>query len=179
METGIEGVGPSDSWSALIFTRVLPGSEALTRAQLLGRDALPSGQDRSVGHVFVIERHRRNPLWKLPGGHKQGGEAPLQTAIRELHGETGILLLPEAFHYCAKWRREGRDRETQEISCWWDLLFVALMRESDCQWMNTAHEQNEGEEPKYFTVAEFRRMLINGEFMDKHYVMLAEAMLIL
>ncbi len=177
METGIEGVGPDDNWSAMIFTRVLPGSEPLTRDQLLGWTGLSTGQHIPLGHVFIIERHKRDPVWKMPAGHKQENEKPLGTAMRELAGETGIRLPPEAFSYCRKWRRESN--YNGQYRWWWDLLFVALMRESDCQWMNQLHDQNEGEEPKYFTTAEFWDLVRTQNFMPKHYRMLADSALVL
>ena len=45
------------------------------------------------GRVAIIARHsRRGHLeWCLPKGHIEKGETPQQTAVREVHEETGIL----------------------------------------------------------------------------------------
>jgi mutator protein MutT len=45
------------------------------------------------GRVALIARHSRNGHleWCLPKGHIEKGETPEQTAVREVHEETGIL----------------------------------------------------------------------------------------
>lgn len=45
------------------------------------------------GYVAIIARHSRNGHleWCLPKGHIEHGETPRQTAVREVHEETGIL----------------------------------------------------------------------------------------
>lgn len=45
------------------------------------------------GRVAVIARHSRSGHleWCLPKGHIEKGETPQQTAVREVHEETGIL----------------------------------------------------------------------------------------
>lgn len=45
------------------------------------------------GHVAIIARHSRSGHleWCLPKGHIEKGETPQQTAVREVHEETGIL----------------------------------------------------------------------------------------
>ena len=45
------------------------------------------------GRVAIIARHSRNGHleWCLPKGHIEKGETPQQTAVREVHEETGIL----------------------------------------------------------------------------------------
>ncbi|WP_416174416.1 MAG: NUDIX hydrolase [Bifidobacterium crudilactis] len=44
-------------------------------------------------HVAIIARHSRSGHleWCLPKGHIEKGETPEQTAVREVHEETGIL----------------------------------------------------------------------------------------
>ncbi|KFJ05726.1 NUDIX hydrolase [Bifidobacterium tsurumiense] len=45
------------------------------------------------GYVAIIARHSRSGHleWCLPKGHIEKGETPQQTAVREVHEETGIL----------------------------------------------------------------------------------------
>ncbi|MBT1172600.1 NUDIX domain-containing protein [Bifidobacterium sp. MA2] len=46
-----------------------------------------------LGRVAIIARHSRSGHleWCLPKGHIEKGESPQQTAVREVHEETGIL----------------------------------------------------------------------------------------
>ena len=62
---------------------------------------LPVGREYSAGglvfddhgRVAIIARHSRSGHleWCLPKGHIEKGETPQQTAVREVHEETGIL----------------------------------------------------------------------------------------
>ena len=59
-------------------------------ARILGRRAWCS---TTRGRVAIIARHSRSGHleWCLPKGHIEKGETPQQTAVREVHEETGIL----------------------------------------------------------------------------------------
>jgi len=51
----------------------------------------------NTGRVLLLrrsERVHRSGEWNLPGGQPEPGETPLQTAIRETHEETGIVIDP-------------------------------------------------------------------------------------
>lgn len=47
----------------------------------------------SLGRVAIIARHSRSGHleWCLPKGHIEKGETPQETAVREIHEETGIM----------------------------------------------------------------------------------------
>ena len=50
------------------------------------------------GNKIVLIQARRKPnpkLWNFPGGKKNPGETPLDTALRELKEETGLRVKPE------------------------------------------------------------------------------------
>ena len=43
------------------------------------------------GEKWIFCRHRDRATWEIPGGHREPGETPLETARRELYEETGAV----------------------------------------------------------------------------------------
>ncbi len=158
------GIRPEDAWSSLIFVRVYPDN----RSSPLGVISEEETSFLPCGYVLVIEPERPDPKYKLAAGHKKPHENPLQTALRELEGETGIHATPEQLEYAGSWQRHGRDGP------YWDILFIASITESERDWMNSYHPENEGEEPTFFTVGKFYELVRSREFMAKHRQMLEE-----
>ena len=40
---------------------------------------------------WILCRHKDRTTWEMPGGHRESGETPLETAKRELYEETGVM----------------------------------------------------------------------------------------
>lgn len=62
------------------------------------------------GNQLVLVRAPRKPypkLWNFPGGKKEAGETPVDTAIRELEQETGLRVEEKNMVPCGKVLRDG------------------------------------------------------------------------
>ena len=164
------GVREDDDWSSLVFASVYPGESPFTKDQLMGWEEW--GDHIPLGHIFVIQTNREDAVWKLPGGHKRSGETPLQTARRELQGETGLLLDEAAFHYVGKEHRRYPKPH-------WSCLCTASLTEFELRWLHNHDEGNEGEMPKFFRRGEFDGLVRDGKFLPPHYQWLLGSSLIL
>jgi 8-oxo-dGTP pyrophosphatase MutT (NUDIX family) len=158
----LEGI---DDWASLVWVEVLP-------------NPIPKGEDGfkknhiQIGCILVTDpKYGSDAKWKMPGGHRKKDETPLETALRELEGETGIKIGPQDLEYKGKelgWRGDH-----------WRCLFVASITEADRNWMNALHRENEGEIPKFFTVEEFYELVRRDQFFKGHYDLLVNAAVIL
>lgn len=162
-----QGISPFDDWASIICVQVYPNGTFQKNVQI------DEGVLRGLllGYVFVIEPERNDAKYKMPGGHKQKGENPLETARREMKGETGLLAPDDAICYVnSVWRERPAEH--------WSVLCLARIEEREVPWMNGNDVENEGEVPKFLTVRAFREMLANQGFLRMHYQRLAEAGLI-
>ncbi len=98
----------------------------------------------------------------MPGGKKEGGESPLQTAGRELEGETNIRIdnLPRLQYIDREWRELPREH--------WKCYFQVDITETERDWMSNHHPGNEGEDPKFFTPGELQNAIARGEILEPH-----------
>ncbi len=162
-------LGEIRDWAGFTFIRVLPNPAPKTSEddETVTRDHIP------LGYVFVIDlKFGSGAQYKLPSGHKKSVDAtPRETAAREMLGETGIPAEPKFFRYVGKWLGWRKDH--------WRCLFVVDITEKDRDWMNGLDAENEGEQPKYFSVDEFYECVRRGDFMRAHFRMLEEVALIL
>ena len=125
-----------------------------------------------VGYVFVIDpKFGDSAQYKMTSGHKKDGETPFDTAIREALGEAGIPIPPERVAYKTKYLAPRGDH--------WKALCVGDIFEHELRYMHDRDVENEGEQPKYFTVAEFYECMRSGKFRRDHFRMLEETSLIL
>lgn len=158
-------LGTTLEWTSLALLRVYTNGP-------LGKEferALEEGRQRQMlGYVLVIDRRKfgDGAKYKLPGGHKKLGETPLQTAMREVEGETGISLPSHAFTYHDKYLGWRKDH--------WKCIFSANLSEKDRDWMNTNNVENEGEKPEFLTTEEFYRAVREGRVLREHYEKLVE-----
>lgn len=97
--SAVEPVTPSGPTPAMMPQRRT--SDGPTTFASLDAQELPVVREYSAGglifddqnRVAIIARHSRSGHleWCLPKGHIEKGETPQQTAVREVHEETGIL----------------------------------------------------------------------------------------
>lgn len=163
-------LGDLQAWSSFTFIRVLSNY-----ADGLDEEALVKGKLHiPLGYVFVIEpRFGDDAQYKLPAGHRKNGEDPLETAVREVQGETGLHIPPDRFRYAGKEWTSGRHGPH------WKILFLCYVYEHELRQMNEFDAENEGEQPKYFSIDEFYESVTKGGFMMPHFSMLERFGLIL
>lgn len=137
-----QNVAPDDDWAALIINQVVNAGGKVT------------------GYILVMNPDRPNAKWKFAGGHKEPGETPLETALRENQGETGLRLHPEAYTELKdmlEWRRNH-----------WAILFLAKVTSDQVRLVHEHDIGNEGEIVRYFTLAELEVEIRNGTILAPH-----------
>ncbi len=131
-----------DDWAALIINQVV------------------NNLGKVVGYIFVMNPGRPDAKWKFAGGHKEPGETPLETAMRENRGETGLRLPPEAY------------TELPDLLEWrgnhWSILFLATVTLDQVRLVNEYDIGNEGEVVIYFTLAELEAEILRKTILSSH-----------
>lgn len=93
---------------------------------------------------LVRDHAKKNPQWKFPGGGKEDGETPEETAVRELRQETGVVVNPDDLILICE---EDRGNHTY-------FVFMIMIEED---WQLLA-EGDEGEEVDEFSLSDLPRM---------------------
>ncbi len=162
------GLGAVNDWAGFMFIRVLSNNA----------DGLSDEQREEaklnipLGYVFVIDpKFGSSAQYKMAAGHKKDGETPVETAIREALGETGIPIPRERVTY--------KNKKLGPRSDHWKVLCVGDIFENELKYMHDRDVENEGEQPRYFTVDEFHQCVRKGNFMRQHFKMLEEVALVL
>ncbi len=73
----------------------------------------------SEGCVLLVKPWIGVNRWMTPGGGLHKGEAPKDGAVREIHEETGAVVLPEALQHVgeASFRKYGLQYEYDQFVC--------------------------------------------------------------
>lgn len=164
------GFSPTEEWSSLVFVMVFAGQSPFTHSELMSWD---EGRRPLCGYILVADPKFGDRMkWKLPGGHKMNAENPLQTAARELAGESGIKVVPEALRYCGSY-------PVRYPAPHYRVIFSGSITEGDRDWMNGHTEGNEGERPKFFSLNEFWELVREEKVLKVHLQYLEELALVL
>lgn len=174
-----DGGQSDDAWSVIAFIRVFPSGalasdpldRELTEEEVVAKAARPRRIPK--GYVFVIDYGKQQPWFhKMPGGKKHADdETVLMTGVREIHGETGLSLSPEMYHYeyhGAVWRGK-----------YWNVLVSVDVEEDVLSMLDSRHHENEGEVPEYVTMDDFHRIMAEQGFLPSQYHRLHEKSLII
>lgn len=99
------------------------------------------------GARWLVARRRDDAhlggLWEFPGGKCEPGEAPEQTALRELHEECGVTARV--------------DRALPELRCDYPERTVHLTPVI-CRWISGEPKPLDSQECRWATLAELRRL---------------------
>ncbi|HVM58929.1 MAG TPA: NUDIX hydrolase [Candidatus Paceibacterota bacterium] len=163
-----DGVKEEHDWSSLVFCQVFPNGSLQTVLEGNRFGVKP------LGYIFVIKPSRRDAKHKLPGGHRHQAkiENPLQTAQRELFGETGLDLPLDRFRYVnSEWKHHPQPH--------WSVLFSVCIEEAQVRDTHDMHPENEGEVPRYFPCQLFDDVFHKDDILPPHRQRLKEAGLVL
>ena len=75
---------------------------------------------------LLLLYNKRYEKWLQPGGHSEGDETPLQTAIREVKEETGIDIIPIGLRFCNHVEPFAVEIYNTKFESMLDIQFVAI-----------------------------------------------------
>lgn len=131
----------------------LPGGGTATREVVVHPGAVAIVAVGEDGRVLLVRQWRHavgRALWEIPAGTRDGGEAPLETATRELREETGYAA--------ARWRSLGRAAVSPGYSSEILHFFAAEgLREGP-----TDTDADERLDVRFFSAAEIARLVAEG-----------------
>lgn len=175
-DVGYYDLGDIGDWTSPVLVKVYEGDKPFTLEQL---ENWNEAEHVHVGYVLVKDirpqKGGRKALWKMPAGHRKPKEqegweydrTPRHTALHETQSETGMRqILLEALVYVDKYLYWKGDH--------WKCVFVARITRADLVKMHGNDPENEGVEPKFFTVKEFYDLVYSREVLPEHYQKLVE-----
>ena len=122
------GIHTNDEWASFVLLRIFKELPYKPHAELDSEAYETLVRKNLQGYVLVIDpKFDSSAQYKLPSGKKskvqdneyQPDETPLCTAIRELHGETGVRLPANRFTFIGKTLAKTRHGDH------WKCLFTA------------------------------------------------------
>ena len=140
------------------------GEKTGKRLRRTAYNQLASGEYHLVVHIwivnsrgeFLIQRRSEDRLpmpgeWAATGGSVFSGEDSQAAAIRELHEELGIRVLPSEIHYLRQFKRKN-----SIIDFWWARV------DADLSSLNLDPE--EVEEARWVSADQLREMIRKKQF---------------
>ena len=109
---------------------------------------------------LLLVYNKRVKKWLQPGGHSEGEEKPLETAIREVKEETGIDIIPIGVKFNDNVEPFAVEVYNTESENMLDIQFVAIPKSKDII-------DVEGNDAQWVTLEQLRKMNVDKEIPEK------------
>lgn len=86
----LEGRGDADTFAAFL-ARAAEGHPSRDENPQTHFSVYFAGYDPTVGRLFM-GHHKKSGLWLFNGGHMDAGELPMESALREMDEEWGLVI---------------------------------------------------------------------------------------